>query len=105
MDITNFKKTNPEDNSRKHINNEKIFATNLMGKIVVGRAGKKFGQIADLIFDTQTGEIIDFTLNNSSQHMRDISLEKDSDGDYLIPFHSVNAIGDFVVISEDEIIN
>ena len=37
-------------------------------------------------------------------YVKDVSLEKDTNGDFLVPFHSVIAIGDFVVISEEDIL-
>ena len=54
--------------------------------------------------NTKTGEIIDFTIVNPTKCVKDVSLEKDTSGDYLIPFHSVIAIGDFLVISEEDIL-
>jgi len=84
--------------------NEKILARKLLDKVVVSKSGKKFGEIGDLVFDTKTGEIIDFTLVNPTKYISDISLEKDTSGDYLVPFHSVIAIGDFVVINEEDIL-
>ena len=84
--------------------NSKIQARKLEGKIVVSKSGKKFGELNDLIFDTTTGEIIDFTLGRPTEFIKQINLEKDSVGDYLIPFHSVIAIGDFIVISEEDVV-
>lgn len=83
---------------------EKILSRKLFEKIVVSKSGKKFGDVGDLIFDTKSGEIIDFTLVNPTKYVKDVSLEKDTNGDFLIPFHSVIAIGDFVVISEEDIL-
>jgi sporulation protein YlmC with PRC-barrel domain len=83
---------------------EKILAKKLLDKVVVSKSGKKFGEVGDLVFDTKTGEIIDFTLVNSTKYVKDVTLEKDTNGDFLVPFHSVIAIGDFVVISEEDIL-
>ncbi len=83
---------------------EKILSKKLLEKVVVSKSGKKFGEVGDLIFDSKTGEIIDFTLINPTKYVKDVSLEKDSNGDYLVPFHSVIAIGDFLVISEEDIV-
>jgi len=83
---------------------EKILSRKLLEKVVVSKAGKKFGEVGDLIFDTKTGEIIDFTIINPTKYVKDVTLEKDTNGDYLVPFHAVIAIGDFVVISEDDIL-
>lgn len=83
---------------------EKILARNLLDKVVVSKGGKKFGEVGDLVFDTKTGEIIDFTLINPTKYIKDVTLEKDTNGDFLVPFHAVIAIGDFVVISEEDIL-
>ena len=83
---------------------EKVLANSLLDRVVVSKSGKKFGEVGDLIFDTKTGEIIDFTLINPTKYVKDVSLEKDSSGDFLVPFHAVIAIGDFVVLSEEDIL-
>lgn len=83
---------------------EKLLSKKLLDRVVVSKGGKKFGEVGDLIFDTKSGEIIDFTLINPTKYVKDVSLEKDTNGDYLVPFHSVIAIGDFVVISEEDIL-
>ena len=84
--------------------NEKILSKRLLDRVVVSKGGKKFGEVGDLVFDTKTGEIIDFTIINPTKYVKDVSLEKDTNGDFLVPFHSVLAIGDFVVISEEDIL-
>ncbi len=83
---------------------EKMLSKKLLDKVVVSKGGKKFGEVGDLIFDTKTGEIIDFTIVNPTKYVKDVSLERDTNGDYLVPFHSVIAMGDFVVISEEDIL-
>lgn len=83
---------------------EKILAKKLLDKVVVSKGGKKFGEVGDLVFDTKTGEIIDFTIINPTKYVKDVTLEKDTNGDFLVPFHAVIAIGDFVVISEEDIL-
>ena len=82
----------------------KVNSKSLLGKVIVSKSGKRFGELSDFVFDTQTGEIIELTIDNPTSLIREINLEKDSDGDYLIPFHSVIAIGDFVVVSEEDIV-
>lgn len=83
---------------------EKVTARAIMGKEVVSKGGKNFGEVGDLIFDTKTGEVIDFTLVNARKAVKEVDLEKDSVGDYLVPYHSVIALGDFLVISEEDIL-
>lgn len=83
---------------------EKVLSKKLLSRVVVSKSGKKFGEVGDLIFDTKSGEIIDFSIQNPTKYVQDVSMEKDSNGDYLVPFHSVIAIGDFVVIAEEDIL-
>ena len=85
-------------------NNNGIISRKIIQKTVVTKSGKKFGNVGDLVFDTKSGEIVDLNLVESTNFARELDLEKDSDGSYLIPFHSVIAIGDFVVVSEEEIV-
>ncbi len=83
---------------------EKTFSKHLIGKTVVSKTGKKFGQVADLIFEIRTGELIYFTLGDATPHIEKLNLEKSKDGELLVPFSSVMAVGDFVVISEEDIV-
>jgi len=83
---------------------ERILSKKLLGKAVISKGASKLGELGDLIFDTKTGEIIDFTLINPTKSVKDVNLEKDSNGDYLVPFHAVISIGDFVIVSEEDII-
>ena len=55
---------------------EKILSKKLLEKVVVSKSGKRFGDLGDLVFDTKTGEIIDFTLENPTKYVKDVSLEK-----------------------------
>ena len=84
--------------------NGKVLSKNILNKIVVSKNGKKFGEVGDLIFDVNTGEIIDFTIIRPTNVIKDLNLERDSNGDYLAPFHAVIAVGDFLVVSEDDMI-
>ncbi|MEM4756022.1 MAG: PRC-barrel domain-containing protein [Candidatus Woesearchaeota archaeon] len=83
---------------------EKIFSRELIGKIVVSKSGKKFGEVGDIVFETKTGELINIILVNPTQYAQKLELEKDKDNSYLIPFSSVIAVGDFLVVAEEDII-
>lgn len=82
---------------------EKRLSRQIVGKTVVSKGGKKFGEVGDIVFESRTGELIYFTLRLATPHASNLNLEKDKDGDLLIPFSSVIAIGDFVVIGEEDI--
>ncbi|MBS3134300.1 PRC-barrel domain-containing protein [Candidatus Woesearchaeota archaeon] len=84
--------------------NEKRFSRSLLGKTVVSKAGKRFGETSDLSFDTKTGELIHIILKNPTGYCEGLEVEKDKDGRFLIPYSSVLAIGDFIVVAEEDII-
>jgi|TARA_B100002003_G_C13977379_1_gene472761 sporulation protein YlmC with PRC-barrel domain len=83
---------------------EKKFSKQLIGKTVVSKTGKRFGDVGDLIFETRSGELIHLVLNNPTTYTEKLELEKDSDGKILIPFSAVIAVGDFMVVAEEDII-
>jgi sporulation protein YlmC with PRC-barrel domain len=83
---------------------DKKFSKQLIGKTVVSKTGKKFGEVGDIIFETRSGELIHIILINPTQYTEKLELEKDKEGNILIPFSAVIAIGDFLVIAEEDII-
>lgn len=83
---------------------EKKFSKQLMGKTVVSKTGKRFGEVGDLIFETRSGELIHLVLSNPTAYTSKLELEKDKNGNILIPFSAVIAIGDFMVVAEEDII-
>ncbi len=76
----------------------------LIGKTVVSKTGKRFGEVGDIIFEAKTGELIHLVLANPTNYTEKMDLEKDKDGNILIPFSSVIAVGDFMVIAEEDIV-
>jgi len=76
----------------------------LIGKTVVSKTGKKFGELADMIFESKSGELIHIVLTNPTAYTEKLELEKDKDGNILIPFSAVIAVGDYLVVSEEDII-
>ncbi len=83
---------------------EKKFARQLLGKTVVSKTGKRFGEVGDIIFETRSGELIHLVLRNPTAYTEKLELEKDKEGRILIPFSAVIAMGDFMVIAEEDII-
>ncbi len=83
---------------------EKRFSRHLLGKTVVSKTGKRFGEVGDMIFETRSGELIHLILANPTAYTEKLELEKDKEGNILIPFSAVIAIGDFLVIAEEDII-
>ena len=83
---------------------EKKFSKQLLGKVVVSKSAKRFGEVGDLVFETRSGELIHIVLVNPTQYTEKLELEKDKSGNILIPFSAVIAIGDYLVIAEEDII-
>jgi sporulation protein YlmC with PRC-barrel domain len=82
----------------------KNFARQLIGKTIVSKTGKRFGEVGDIIYETRSGELIHMVLTNPTVYTEKLELEKDKEGNILIPFSSVIAVGDFMVIAEEDII-
>ena len=83
---------------------EKKFLKQLLGKTVVSKTGKRFGDVGDIIFETKSGELIHVVLDNPTNYTSKLELEKDKSGNILIPFSAVIAVGDFLVVAEEDII-
>lgn len=83
---------------------EKKFSKQLIGKTVISKSGKRFGEVGDIIFETKSGELIHVVLVNPTSYIEKLDLEKTKDGSILVPFSAVIAVGDFVVLAEEDII-
>lgn len=75
----------------------------IIGKQVVTKDGKKIGNVKDISFETRTGELIQLVLRDPTAYTRNLNLEVSSAKEVLIPYNSIIAIGDFVVISEEDL--
>ena len=76
----------------------------LMGKQILTKEGKKLGITKDITFEAKTGELIHLVLKDPTTYTANLSLERTQDKEALIPFNSVIAIGDFIVVSEEDLI-
>jgi len=77
----------------------------LVGKIVVSEeSGRKFGVVGDLNFISESGELMSIVLVEPTKHVTDLELERDENNRLLVPFSSVKSVGDFIIVSEREII-
>ena len=86
------------------VEEERKFSKQLIGKTVVSKTGKRFGEVGDIIFETNSGELIHLVLKNPTTYTEKLELEKDKSGAIVIPFSAVIAVGDFMVIAEEDII-
>jgi sporulation protein YlmC with PRC-barrel domain len=76
----------------------------IMNKLVVTKEGKRLGLVQDITFETRTGELIHIVIKEPTPYTRSINLEKTNEGETLIPYNSIVAIGDFVVVSEEDLV-
>ena len=77
----------------------------MTGKTVVSEEhGKKFGTVNDISFVGDTGELMDLLVTETTQHLDDEQLQEDQKGRNIIPFSAVRSVGDFVIVSEDDIL-
>jgi len=83
---------------------EKRNSRSLMGKTVVTKSGKKFGVVGNIAFETRTGELMHIILREPTSYIDHLEIEQDKEGNWLVPFSSVVAVGDFVVIAEEDIV-
>lgn len=78
---------------------------NLIGKTIVSEeTGRKFGVVGDLHFIPESGELLSVVMVDPTKYSGDLNLERDESSRFLIPFSSVKSVGDFVIVSEKEIV-
>lgn len=78
--------------------------SSLLGKMIVTKEGKRLGFVKDITFETKSGELISVVLKEATIYTKNLNLEKTSSNDFLIPYSSIIAIGDFVVVSEEDLV-
>jgi sporulation protein YlmC with PRC-barrel domain len=83
---------------------EKKAFTELLGKLVVTKEGKRLGVVKDITFETRTGELIQIVLKDPTSYIKTLNLETTKNKEVLISYSAIIAIGDFVVISEEDLI-
>jgi len=76
----------------------------IISKLIVTKEGKRLGMVQDITFETRTGELIHIIIKDPTPYTRSINLEKTEDGETLIPYNAIVAIGDFVVVSEEDLV-
>ena len=81
----------------------KSFKT-ILGKQLVTKEGKKLGIVKDITFEVRTGELIQLIIKDLTTYTSNLSLERTKNKEALIPYNTVIAIGDFIVVSEDDLL-
>jgi len=84
--------------------NERNPFSSITGKMIVTKEGKRLGFVKDLTFETNSGEIINVIVKDPTPYTKNLNLERVSNNEILIPYNSVIAIGDFLIVSEEDLI-
>lgn len=82
---------------------EKRPLRSIVNKLVVTKEGKRLGFVKDVTFETRTGELIHLILKEPTPYARNLNLEISQTRETLVPFNTIIAISDFVVVSEEDL--
>jgi len=83
----------------------RVRAADVVGKTIISEeTGRKFGTVSNIDFVTESGELLNIVVEQATKHLGDLNLKSDEKGRTLIPFSAVKSIGDFVIISENELV-
>ena len=75
--------------------------------LTIQNLNKRYGRIQalkDVSFETKSGELINLVVKDSTIYTKNLNLERSSENELLIPYNAIIAIGDFVVVSEEDFI-
>jgi len=76
----------------------------LLNKMVVTKEGKRLGFVKDITFETRSGELISLVVKDITPYTKNLNLERIGSNELLIPYNAIIAIGDFVIVSEEDLI-
>ena len=76
----------------------------LVGKMIVTKEGKRLGFVKDITFETRSGELINVVVKDTTPYTKNLNLERTASNEFLIPYSAIIAIGDFVIVSEEDLI-
>ncbi|MBI2547493.1 MAG: PRC-barrel domain-containing protein [Candidatus Aenigmarchaeota archaeon] len=83
----------------------KVRAGDVVGKAIISEeTGRKFGIVTNIEFVTESGELMNLIVDQPTKHLTELNVKADDKGRMLVPFSSVKSIGDFVIVSENELI-
>ena len=83
----------------------RVRAKDIIKKTIISEeTGRKFGVVGNVDFITESGELLNIVIDMPTPHLKDLNLKGDDKGRFLIPFSAVKSIGDFVIVSENELL-
>jgi len=81
-----------------------IKASDFLGKVIIGKeTGRKFGVVSNVSFIAESGELLNIVVENPTKHLTDLNLRKDRRDRVVVSFSAVKSVGDFIIISENEL--
>jgi len=83
--------------------NKNIFSE-ITSKMIVTKEGKRLGFVKDITFETKSGELINMIVKESTLYTKNLNLERTNSNEFLIPHSAIIAIGDFIIVSEEDLI-
>ena len=78
--------------------------SSILGKMIVTKEGKRLGFVKDATFETNSGELINLVVKDVTPYTKNLNLERTANSESLIPYSAIIAIGDFVIVSEEDLI-
>ncbi len=75
----------------------------ILNKAIVTKEGKRLGIVKDITFETRTGELIHLVIKDTTPYTTQLNLERSNQNEVLIPYNAIIAIGDFIVVSEEDL--
>ena len=83
----------------------RIRAADVIGKTIISEeTGRKFGVVGNIEFVGESGELLNLVVEQPTKHLLDLNLKTNERGNVLIPFSAVKSIGDYVIVSENELV-
>ncbi|MDY6768764.1 MAG: PRC-barrel domain-containing protein [Candidatus Nanohaloarchaea archaeon] len=82
-----------------------IRGNDLVGKTIVSEEkGRTFGEVDDVSFVSETGELMNLLITDATENLREMNIEQNAQGRHMVPFSAVKSVGDFVIVSQDDIV-
>jgi sporulation protein YlmC with PRC-barrel domain len=84
---------------------ERVRSKDLIGKVLISEeSGKKFGVVGDIDYIIESGELINLVLVEPTANLSSLNLKEDEKGRVLVPFSAVKSVGDFIIVSEGDMV-
>jgi sporulation protein YlmC with PRC-barrel domain len=77
-----------------------IIAKQLGGKPVITVSGEELGRLDDVVFDEGSGQFISIVVEPVENTLMRVAYPKDGEGNFIIPYDAVNAVGKVVVVKD-----